>query len=146
VTAPDDVAAEILARADQLVVMVWGHVHMRMAETGLSMPEAKAVMHLEEGVALSMRDLAARIHASPSNVTVTVDRLQARGLIRREDAGDRRVRSVRLTAAGVALRQRLQQRIATDHPALRGLDAEDRDMLLRVLRRLTGDISEIAWR
>jgi DNA-binding MarR family transcriptional regulator len=132
------VAAEIMERAGALTAEIWGHMHKRMAELGLSMPEAKALLRLESDRTLSMRELAAAIHASPSNVTVTVDRLQARGLVGREDAGDRRVRGVRLTDAGLAMRRDLDHRIATDYPALRGLDDAEREMLVTVLRRLTG--------
>lgn len=131
-------AAEIIERAGALTAEIWAHMHKRMAELGLSMPEAKALLRLESDRTLSMRELAAAIHASPSNVTVTVDRLQARGLVGREDAGDRRVRGVRLTGAGLALRRDLDRRIATDYPALRGLDGAEREMLVTVLRRLTG--------
>lgn len=135
---PDETAAEIVERWGRLVGDTWAHANRRMAEAGLSMPEAKAILSLDRDTTLSMRELAAAIHASPSNVTVTVDRLQARGLVRREEAGDRRVRGVRLTDAGRALRHNLDERILVDHPALEGLDAADREALLILLRRLTG--------
>jgi DNA-binding MarR family transcriptional regulator len=138
VGAPDETAAEIVERFGTLVGETWAHTQMRMAELGLSMAEAKAVLSLKLDGALSMRELAAAIHVSPSNVTVTVDRLQTKGLIISEGAGDRRVRGVRLSDAGMAVRRGLEQRIATDYPATRGLSDAEKETLLAVLRRLTG--------
>ena len=77
------------------------------------------------------------MHANPSNVTVTVGRLEARGLVARQGAEDRRVKSVLLTGAGVDLRQRLELRLAVDHPAVAGLSSGQREALLRLLRRLS---------
>jgi DNA-binding MarR family transcriptional regulator len=130
---------EIARLAGDLLVRIWNHYQARAAELSLSMPEAKALGALEPGRPLAMRELAARVHASPSNLTVTVDRLEARGLIVRggaDERRDRRVKSVQLTAAGLALRQRLEARMATDHPAVRGLDASQRAALLEILQAL----------
>jgi DNA-binding MarR family transcriptional regulator len=145
-TPPDDDALsasplerEIARLASDLLIRIWNHYQARAAELSLSMPEAKALASLEPGRPLAMRELAARIHASPSNLTVTVDRLEARGLIVRggtDEQRDRRVKSVQLTAAGLALRERLDARMATDHPAVRGLDPSQRATLLELLRAL----------
>jgi DNA-binding MarR family transcriptional regulator len=135
--APSVTDRELAALAGELVVRIWNHYQARAAELSLSMPEAKALGSLEPGRSLPMRELAARIHASPSNLTVTVDRLEARGLIVRASGDDRRVKSVQLTEAGLALRQRLDERMAADHPALRGLNVAQRAALLELLRALT---------
>ena len=119
---------------------IFDHYQARAAELSLSMPEAKALASLEPSRPLAMRELAARVHASPSNLTVTVDRLAARGLIVRggaDDRPDRRVKSVQLTEAGLALRERLEARMAADHPAVRGLDAAQRAAFVEILRALT---------
>ena len=67
------------------------HLTARAAELNLSIAEAKALQNLDPNLAMPMRGLAARVHANPSNVTVIVDRLAARGLVSREVSGDRRV-------------------------------------------------------
>lgn len=136
-TRPDETSREIVDLAGRLFVAIWGHTQMRMSEAGLSMPEAKAILSLLPDETMSMRELAAATHASPSNATVTVDRLVLRDLVAREEGQDRRVRGIRLTGAGAALRQRLQSRIEVDHPALRGLDEDERETFLALLRRLT---------
>jgi MarR family transcriptional regulator, organic hydroperoxide resistance regulator len=137
VTTPSE--REIARLAGDLVIRIWNHYQARAAELSLSMPEAKALASLEPDRPLAMRELAARIHASPSNLTVTVDRLEARGLIVRgggDERRDRRVKSVQLTEAGLALRERLDERLATDHPAVCGLDGAQRATLLDLLRAL----------
>ena len=136
--SPDDeVTAEIIALADELVGRIWSQFQARVAEFNLSAPEAKALQILEPDRPLPMRELAARLHANPSNVTVAVGRLEARGLVARQGGDDRRVKSVRLTGDGVDVRRRLERRLAEDHPAVRGLAPSQRAALLRLLRRLS---------
>lgn len=132
----DTQTGEIIDLVGELVGRVWGQFTARAAELGLSVPEAKALQALEPDDDVPMRTLAARVHANPSNITVVVARLEGRGLITRQSAGDRRVKGVRLTESGLAMRHRLAGRIATDHPAVQGLSANQRDTFLRILRRL----------
>lgn len=135
---PDDDAQadEIIDLVGELVGRVWGQFTARAAELGLSVPEAKALQALDPDEDMPMRTLAARVHANPSNITVVVARMEGRGLITRQSAGDRRVKGVRLTDSGLAMRQRLADRIATEHPAVHGLSANQRETFLRILRRL----------
>ncbi len=133
--APD--VGEVVQLANELVGRIWAHFTARAAELNLSVAEAKALQHLEPDQAMPMRALAARVHANPSNVTVIVARLEARGLLSREVSGDRRVKGVRLTRSGVELRSRLEARLLADHPAVQGLTGADQRRLLELLRRLT---------
>lgn len=135
----DAQADEIIDLVGELVARVWGHFTARAAELGLSVPEAKALGALEPDDDVSMRTLAARVHANPSNITVVVARLEGRGLIVRQSAGerqDRRIKGVRLTESGRAMRQRLAERTAAEHPGVHGLSAHQRETFLRILRRL----------
>ena len=138
-TAADDPTREVITLATGLVSRMWAHHQARVAEFDLSQPEAKALLNLEPDRCLSMRELSALLHANPSNVTVAVGRLEARGLVGRQGADDRRVRGVLLTPAGVALRRRLEARLADDSPAVRGLSRDERrtlrDVLLQLERR-----------
>lgn len=135
--AEGGIEREIVERTGALVGRVWEHYGARFAELGLSAPEAKALTALRPGETLTMRQLAASTHANPSNVTVVVSRLEARGLIRRQGAEDRRVKGVELSPEGAALRARLEERMGVEHPALRGLDGVRRRQLLEILRRIT---------
>jgi DNA-binding MarR family transcriptional regulator len=132
----DEVAREIVALTDEVVGRVWTQFQARVAEFSLSVPEAKALQMLDPDRALSMRELSARLHANPSNVTVAVGRLEARLLVMRQDGEDRRVRSVQLTEAGLELRQRLADRLAVDHTALAGLSPAERLALRDLLRTI----------
>jgi len=128
-----------MALVTDLVGRVWGHFQSRVAELDLSLPEAKAVLSLEPGQALSMRELSRRLHANPSNITVVATRLEARGFLVRQGADDRRVRSVRLSEAGAGARRRLEDRLAEEHPAVRGLSATQLEAFRKILRRLADD-------
>jgi DNA-binding MarR family transcriptional regulator len=135
--AADPIEAELVALANDLVGRIWGHFTARAAELNLSLAEAKALQHLEPGQAMPMRALAARLHANPSNVTVVVARLQARNLLERQVSDDRRIKGARLTAAGEALKRKLEARLIADHPLVRGLSPADQQRVLAILRRLT---------
>lgn len=132
----EETKTQIVELANALTVRIFGHLMARAAELNLSLPEAKALQHLEPDRAMPMRELAARLHANPSNVTVVVARLEARGVLAREVSGDRRVKGVRLTPAGVKLRAKLEARLMADHPATRGLSTAEQRELLALLRRL----------
>lgn len=134
-----DSAAQIVELADALVGRLWAHFVARAAEFNLTVAEAKAVQHLDPHEAMPMRALAARVHANPSNVTVIVARLEARGLVARQVSDDRRIKGVRLTQAGLDLRRRLRARLLADHPAVTPLSAADQSTFLKLLRRLTPD-------
>jgi DNA-binding MarR family transcriptional regulator len=129
--------AELVQLANGLVGRIWGHFSARAAELNLSLAEAKALQNLEPGQAMPMRALAARLHSNPSNVTVVVARLEARNLLERQVSDDRRVKGVRLTSAGQALKRKLEARLIADHPAVRGLSQDDQQVLLGILRQLS---------
>src|SRR4030081_3300659 len=129
--------AELVTLANELVGRIWGHFSARAAELNLSLAEAKAIQNLEPGQAIPIRALAAGLHSNPSNVTVVVARLEARNLLERQVSDDRRVKGVRLTAAGQNLKHKLEARLINDHPAVRGLSPAEQQTLLAILRRLS---------
>ncbi|WUN35912.1 MarR family transcriptional regulator [Kitasatospora sp. NBC_00315] len=83
-----------------------------------------------------MRALADLLGCDASNVTGIVDRLETRGLVRREaDPADRRVKNVLLTAEGEAAVRRIRAEMATGLPGLERLDPYERRALLDLLDR-----------
>ena len=134
--AADELTQEVVTLTNALVGRMWAHYQARVAEFDLSQPEAKALLNMAPDRCLSMRELSALLHANPSNVTVAVGRLEARGLVTRHGADDRRVRGVLLTPAGAALRRRLQTRLIEGSPAVRGLSPDEQRTLRDVLQRL----------
>jgi MarR family 2-MHQ and catechol resistance regulon transcriptional repressor len=87
---------------------------------------------------LSAKQLGAKVLLTSGSITAAVDRLAARGLVRREnDARDRRACIVQLTAAGRRLIERaFAQHRAEMEEALAGFSIGERRELLPLLRRL----------
>ena len=85
----------------------------------------------------TLRALADRLAADPPYVTLIVDDLEERGLVRRlPHPEDRRAKLVELTAAGRAAAARANAILYEPPAALRDVPAEDLATLLRVLERL----------
>jgi len=135
--APDELTREVVALATGLVSRMWAHHQARVAEFDLSQPEAKALLNLEPDCCLSMRELSAVLNANPSNVTVAVGRLEARGLVvRRPSAQDRRVKELQLTPAGSRLRASLLRRMTAQSHPLSRLSSRQQRELVRMLEAL----------
>src|SRR4051812_33730301 len=73
-------------------------------EYGLTMQQMATLYYLAPEQGLPMSVLADHLMCDASNVTGIVDKLEARGLARRGQAEDRRVKVLTLTAEGEALR------------------------------------------
>lgn len=102
----------------------------------LTPPQARALLELERPA--SMRSVADRLHCDASNITGIADRLEARGLVAREaDPGDRRVKTLVLTAQGRRARDELEQSIRSS-PVMTGLSASERATLRGLLAKLAG--------
>src|SRR6185369_15526032 len=83
----------------------YAHQLAAVGELGLTPGDLKALMWLDPDEPRSMRALAEHWGSDASTVTWVVDRLEERGLVRRQPhAGDRLVRVVALTEAGATLR------------------------------------------
>jgi DNA-binding MarR family transcriptional regulator len=113
------------------------HYDARLSKLELTLPQAMLLRQL--GEALPMNEAAGKLHCDPSNVTGIVDRLEARGLIARQQLSkDRRVKNLVLTAKGRALKRRVDA-ILSSAPGVSGLAAADqaalRDLLVRSLTK-----------
>jgi DNA-binding MarR family transcriptional regulator len=107
-------------------------------ELGLAPQQAGALKALVEPV--PMGDLAEALHCDSSNVTGIVDRLEERGLVRREAAeGDRRVRMLVLTPRGERVRREITRRFSEPPSQLATLSKRDQQMLRDILRRAFGE-------
>jgi DNA-binding MarR family transcriptional regulator len=96
------------------------------------------VLHLiEPDRPLPMSRLAETLSCDASNVTGLVDRLESRGLVRRQPSPeDRRVKVLHLTPAGLRLRAQLLRRMAGGSRPLSRLSREQRRTLVKMLESL----------
>jgi DNA-binding MarR family transcriptional regulator len=84
-----------------------------------------------------MGRIAEGLACDASNVTGLVDRLESRGLIRRQpSADDRRVKVLELTEEGARLRSTVIERMTKPPEIFARLSAEEQRMLVKILRRL----------
>jgi len=91
------------------------------AEHGLTSIQAITLMLLEEHADCPMKRLGQVFHCDASNITGIVDGLERKGLVSREnDQADRRVKTVRISAAGRALRGRVLEQLIRDSNYLFG--------------------------
>ena len=131
-------------RAWQLLVKFFfaqrGHLPASGADLGLSPAQCHVLHLIEPGRPLPMGRLAHTLSCDASNVTGLVDRLESRGLIRREpSAADRRVKVLRLTPEGARLRAQLLRKVSGPARPLSRLPADQQRMLVSILEGLVGD-------
>jgi DNA-binding MarR family transcriptional regulator len=108
-----------------------------VAERGLTMVQARALMEMAEMPPGPMTKLSDRLGVDPSWVTGLVDRLESRGEVaRRPSPEDRRVKIVELTDAGRETCQALVRLAEELPPAL--LEVPEAD--LRELARIAGEV------
>lgn len=87
---------------------------------------------------LSVKEIGAKVLLTSGSMTAAVDRLEARGLVTRQnDAEDRRSRIIHLTDTGMELIERVfaEHREAMEE-AIAGFPVEERGALIESLRRL----------
>ncbi len=110
------------------------------AEFDLWPPQIMALQRLQPDRPLAMSELAGLLGCDNSNVTRIIDRLGDRGLVERRSAlHDRRLKMVHVTDAGVALRERLMERLYAEVPEpIASLSREDQRTLRDLLRRALG--------
>jgi DNA-binding MarR family transcriptional regulator len=83
-----------------------------------------------------MSELANALFCDNSNVTGIVDRLEERGLVRREAAaGDRRVKLLVLTKEGERMRVEITRRMSEPPPPIASLTVADQKALRDILKK-----------
>jgi DNA-binding MarR family transcriptional regulator len=91
-----------------------------------------------------MNALSKELRVTPPNITGVVDRLEAKGLVKRvADPKDRRKREIQLTEKGTAQYERV--RTGYSGPLQESLDSltpEEQEILAKLLRKFVGAIAE----
>ena len=107
------------------------------AEFDLSAAQCHVLHLIEPDQPVPMGQIAESLACDASNVTGLVDRLESRGLVRRQaSAGDRRIKVLELTEAGARLRSVVMERMTKPPEILGRLSLEEQRELVRILKRL----------
>jgi MarR family 2-MHQ and catechol resistance regulon transcriptional repressor len=86
---------------------------------------------------LPVNTIGPKVWLTPGSISVAVDRLEKKALVKRKSTDDRRVRLVELTAKGRALiTKTFREHAAAMEKAARVLSKQERTMLLRLLKKL----------
>jgi MarR family transcriptional regulator, organic hydroperoxide resistance regulator len=110
---------------------------MLAAEFDLSPAQCHVLHLIEPNQPVPMGQIAESLACDASNVTGLIDRLESRGLVRRQaSTGDRRIKVLELTQAGARLRSVVMERMTEPPEILGRLSAEEQRELVRILRRL----------
>lgn len=110
------------------------------AEIDLPVPLARAIVRLSEPA--PMRELADDLACDRSYITNLADQLEERGLVDRVTGTDRRIKLLRLTAQGQALREKITRRVSESALVLRRLDDDQRAALRPLLEALLDSSGE----
>jgi MarR family transcriptional regulator for hemolysin len=109
-----------------------------LSVVGLSGPGLAVLRSLSEEDGLTQAELARRLRLEPPSMCRMIDRLARDGTVARNpDPDDRRVTRVRLTPGGRALAEQGMAIVdGIEERIFAGLDADERDQLAELLRRV----------
>jgi len=128
-------------RAWQLMVKFFfaqrEHLPSSCTEFDLSPAQCHVLHLIEPGRPMPMGRLADTLSCDASNVTGLVDRLEARGLLRRRPSvRDRRVKVLQLTPAGARVRAQVLRRMSGRSVPLSRLSLDQQRALVNILEVL----------
>src|SRR5580658_771453 len=110
---------------------------LNLSQSGLGNSDFRVLEVLLHKGPLPVNTIGPKVWLTPGSISVAVDRLEKRALVKRKNADDRRVRLVELTAKGRALIiQTFREHAAAMEEAARILSTEERLTLLRLLKKL----------
>jgi MarR family 2-MHQ and catechol resistance regulon transcriptional repressor len=105
--------------------------------TGLGDSDFRVLEVLLHKGPLPVNTIGAKVWLTPGSISVAVDRLEQKGLVKRKNIDDRRVRQVELTAKGRKLITKTFREHAAAMEAVSAvLSKEERLSLLRLLKKL----------
>ena len=110
---------------------------LNLSRAGLGDSDFRVLEALLHKGPLPVNTIGPKVWLTPGSISVAVDRLEKKALVKRKNTGDRRVRLVELTAKGRALVSKTFREHAAameEHTGL--LSKEERLILLRLLKKL----------
>src|SRR5229473_2064277 len=110
---------------------------LNVSRTGLGDSDFRVLEVLLHKGPLPVNTIGPKVWLTPGSISVAVDRLEKKALVKRKNTNDRRVRLVELTAEGRALiTKTLREHAAAMEEAAVVLSKEERLILLRLLKKL----------
>jgi MarR family 2-MHQ and catechol resistance regulon transcriptional repressor len=110
---------------------------LRLSQAGLGDSDFRVLEVLLHKGPLPVNTIGPKVWLTPGSISVAVDRLENKALVKRTNTDDRRVRLVELTAKGRALIAKISREHAAAMEEVAGvLSKEERLILLRLLRKL----------
>lgn len=126
--------------------MLRSEMDRRIAQAGLGLTpgEARTLVHVARGGTTRQSVLAERMGVEAMTLSTFIDRLELRGLVRREaDPSDRRAKLVRLTdAADPAIARIAEIGAAIREQALQSFSQEEWDVLKHLLKRARANFAD----
>ena len=119
-------------------VAVFQHFNHTLGVHGISGPQFGTLLLIESNPGVSQSSIAEALRFDRSTLVQIVDRLEDRGLVRREpSAQDRRSHALRLTDDGAAMLDELKA-LSDEHEGIvaEALSEDERKSLLSLLERL----------
>ena len=109
---------------------------LNLSETGLGDSDFRVLEALLSKGPLPVNTIGPKVWLTPGSISVAVDRLEQKKLVKRRTTDDRRVRLVELTAKGRELVARTFERHAAAMEKATSLSKEERLNLLELLKKL----------
>lgn len=116
---------------------------LNLSESGLGSSDFRVLEVLLHKGPLPVNTIGPKVWLTPGSISVAVDRLEKKALVKRKNTDDRRVRLVELTAKGRALISKIsREHAAAMEKAASVLSNEERLMLLRLLKKLGKSVED----
>src|SRR6202051_1804198 len=109
---------------------------LNLSATGLGDSDFRVLEALLSKGPLPVNTIGPKVWLTPGSISVAVDRLEKKRLVKRQTTDDRRVRLVELTAKGRALIAKTFERHAAAMEKANTLSREERLNLLQLLKKL----------
>lgn len=117
----------------------------RAQALSLTLPQCRALLHLENNEGISQKRLAELTELDPMSLVRILDRMEGDGWVqRRFDPADRRAHSLWLTPEARPILGRISQLLVELRAeALQGLSNEECTRLMELLERVHGNLSSL---
>jgi len=110
---------------------------LNLSGAGLGDSDFRVLEVLLNKGTLPVNTIGLKVWLTPGSISVAVDRLEEKALVKRENTDDRRVRLVELTGKGrVLITKTFQEHAAAMEAAASVLSKEERVVLLQLLKKL----------